>query len=96
MSSGAIQNKYELKVLNKTDHEMHISIVVSGIDQIRTQGIREKMTLPPSKLTSFTVFIRAPVKSLKKPRTPIYFTLESFQEFEDSIEYRSIFYSPKH
>ncbi|HED34890.1 MAG TPA: cytochrome c oxidase accessory protein CcoG [Gammaproteobacteria bacterium] len=96
MSNGAIQNKYELKVLNKTDHEMHISIVVSGIDQIRTQGIREKMTLPPSKLTSFTVFIRAPVKSLKKPRTPIYFTLESFQEFEDSVEYRSIFYSPKH
>ncbi len=95
MSDGAIQNKYELKILNKTDHEMHISIVISGIENIETQGIRKKMTLPPSKLTSFTVFIRAPVSSLHKPRIPIYFTLESFQHFEDSIEYRSIFYSPR-
>ncbi|VAW58929.1 Type cbb3 cytochrome oxidase biogenesis protein CcoG, involved in Cu oxidation [hydrothermal vent metagenome] len=95
MSSGDIQNRYELKILNKTDHEMHISIVVSGIENIKTQGIREKMTLPPNRLTSFTVFLKIPKKNLKKPRTPIYFTIESFQQFEDSIEYRSTFYGPR-
>jgi len=95
MSSGDIQNKYELKILNKTDKEMHISIVVSGAENITTKGIREKMTLEPSKLTSFTVFLRIPKKQLKKHRTPIYFTIESFQEFDDTVEYQSMFYGPK-
>ena len=95
MSSGAIQNKYDLKILNKTDQEMNISIVVTGAEGIETQGIREKMTLPPSKLTTFTVFIRIPKKHIHKERTPIYFTIESYQEFGDSIDYQSMFYGPR-
>ena len=94
MSSGDIQNKYDLKILNKTDKEMHISIVVTGAEGITTQGIREKMTLPPSKLTAFTVFLKIPKKNLIKERTPIYFTIESYQEYGDSIEYQSMFYGP--
>jgi len=94
MSSGDIQNKYDLKILNKTDEEMHISIVVAGAEGITTLGIREKMTLTPGKLTSFPVFIRIPKKYILKERTPIYFTIESYQEFGDSIEYQSMFYGP--
>ena len=95
MSNGDIQNKYDLKILNKTDKEMHVSIVVSGAEGITTQGIREKMTLPPSKLTAFTVFVKIPKKNLIKERTPVYFTIESYQEYGDSIEYQSMFYGPR-
>ncbi len=95
MSSGDIQNKFDLKILNKTDAEMHISIQVTGAEGITTQGIREKMTLPPSKLTSFPVFVRIPRANIKQERTPIYFTIESYQEFGDSIEYQSMFYGPR-
>ena len=94
MSSGDIQNKYELKILNKTDKTMNISIAVTGAEGIVTKGIREKMTLDPSKLTSFTVFLLIPKKNIEKARTPIYFTIESYQEFGDNIEYQSMFYSP--
>ena len=96
MSTGDIQNKYELKILNKTDKVMNISITVTGAEGITTKGIREKMTLEPSKLTSFTVFLSIPKKNLKKARTPVYFTIESYQEFGDSIEYQSMFYGPKY
>jgi len=95
MSSGDIQNKYDLKILNKTDEQMNISIVVTGAEGITTQGIREKMTLAPSKLTTFPVFIRIPKKHILKERTPIYFTIESYQEFGDSLEYQSMFYGPR-
>ncbi|VAW62127.1 Type cbb3 cytochrome oxidase biogenesis protein CcoG, involved in Cu oxidation [hydrothermal vent metagenome] len=94
MSNGSIQNRYELKILNKTDHKMHISIAVSGIAHIETLGIREKITLAPSKLTSLTVFLRVPVKYLQTSRIPVYFTLESFQASEDTIIHRSTFFSP--
>jgi cytochrome c oxidase accessory protein FixG len=95
MSDGSIQNRYDLKILNKTDQEMHISIRVTGAEGIETKGIREKMTLPPSKLTSFPVFISIPKKHIEKERTPIYFTIESYQEFGDSVEYQSMFYGPR-
>lgn len=95
MSDGSIQNRYDLKILNKTDQEMHISIRVTGAEGIETKGIREKMTLPPSKLTSFPVFISIPKKYIKKERTPIYFTVESYQEFGDTVEYQSMFYGPR-
>ncbi len=95
MSSGDIQNGYELKILNKTDQEMHVSITVSGAEGISTMGIREKMTLPASKLTSFSIFVRIPRKNILKERTPIYFTVESYQEYGDSIEYQSMFYGPR-
>jgi len=95
MSSGDIQNKYELKILNKTDKVMHISITVEGVEGIITKGIREKMSLAPSKLTSFTVFLLIPKKNISKSRTPVYFTIHSYQEFDDVIEYQSMFYGPK-
>lgn len=95
MSSGDIQNKYEMKVLNKTDRVMHISVSISGIEGMEIKGLREKMTLQPSKLTSFTVFILAHKKNLTKDRTPVYFTIESYQEFDDTAEYQSMFYGPR-
>jgi cytochrome c oxidase accessory protein FixG len=95
MSDGSIQNRYDLKILNKTDQEMHISIRVTGAEGIETKGIREKMTLPASKLTSFPVFISIPKKHILKERTPIYFTIESYQEFGDTVEYQSMFYGPR-
>jgi len=95
MSSGDIQNKYELKILNKTDKVMNISIAVSGSDNMTTKGIREKMTLEPSKLNSFTVYLLIPKSTLEKARTPVYFTIHSYQEFDDVIEYQSMFYGPK-
>lgn len=94
MSSGDIQNKYELKILNKTDDVMNISIAVTGIEGLVTKGIREKMTLEPSKINAFTIYILVPKKKLKKARTPVYITIHSYQEFDDTIEYQSMFYGP--
>ncbi|MCW9014481.1 MAG: cytochrome c oxidase accessory protein CcoG [Gammaproteobacteria bacterium] len=95
LSSGAIQNKYDLKILNKTDEDMHISIAVEGAEGIETQGIKEKMLLPASRLTSFTVFLRIPKNNLKEERTPINFRIQSYEKHEDSTEYLSMFYGPK-
>jgi len=95
MSSGDIQNKYELKILNKTDKIMHISINARGIDGMITKGLKEKLALPPSHLTSVTVFILAPKENIKLARTPVYFTLESYQAIDETIEYQSMFFGPK-
>ena len=94
-SDGTIQNKYQLKIFNKTDQDMHISIHVDGPEGMVTQGIKLKTKLPASKLSSFTVFLRIPKENIKRDRTPVTFKINSFEEFEDSIEYESMFYGPK-
>ncbi len=94
LSSGDIQNRYELKVLNKMDRDMTVSIAVDGPNEMETQGLKERITLPSNKLTSFTVFLRVPQRDLKQERTPITFRVQSFEEF-DSVEYESMFYGPR-
>lgn len=96
LSNGSIQNKYILKVLNKTDKDMHISIDVKGPDNLVTQGLKEKTILPSGKLSSYIIFIRIPKKNLEDDRTPIYFTVHSYESFDDSVEYQSMFYAPKY
>lgn len=93
-SDGTIQNKYQLKILNKTDGDMNISIHVAGPEGMITQGIKEKTKLPANKLSSFTVFLRIPKENLESDRSEITFRISSFEEFEDSIEYESMFYGP--
>ena len=95
MSNGNIQNKYNLKILNKTDKDMNISIVIEGPEGMETKGLKQKMKLPAGKLTSFITFIRIPKSNLKSSRTPINFRVQSFEVFEDNIEYMSMFFSPK-
>ena len=94
-TDGTIQNKYQLKILNKTDHDMSISIYVDGPAGMITQGIKEKTKLPANKLSSFTVFLRIPKAGLERERTQITFKINSFEEFEDGIEYESMFYGPR-
>jgi cytochrome c oxidase accessory protein FixG len=94
-SDGTIQNKYVLKILNKTDKDMSISINAAGPEGLITQGIKEKTRLPANKLSSFTVFLRIPKENLESDRSEITFRIHSFEEFEDSIEYESMFYGPQ-
>ncbi|MDH5766965.1 MAG: cytochrome c oxidase accessory protein CcoG, partial [Gammaproteobacteria bacterium] len=95
LSDGSIQNKYILKILNKTDRNMHISIDVDGPDNLETQGLKDKTILPAGKLSSYIIFIRIPKKNLEKDRTPVYFTVHSYESYDDSVEYQSMFYAPK-
>ena len=93
-SNGDIQNKYDLKILNKTDRDMTVSIAVDGPEGTQTQGLKERILLPSGKLSSFIIFLRVPRENLEDDRTPVTFRVQSFEEF-DSVEYESMFYGPR-
>lgn len=95
LSNGDIQNRYTLKVLNKTDKPMHISIAADGPEGMTVQGIKEKALLHASRLSSYTVFLRIPRSSLKSHRTPVTFRVSSFEKYDDTTEYESMFFGPK-
>ncbi|MDH5786081.1 MAG: cytochrome c oxidase accessory protein CcoG, partial [Chromatiales bacterium] len=58
MSDGTIQNKYDLKVLNKLDGEVDVRISVIGPEGLLLLDEDRTIALKPGKLTSRTVFMR--------------------------------------
>jgi len=96
MSDGSIQNKYDFKVLNKTDKDLHVKVSAEG-------GIPGQVIIgaenPPlthhGRGTSFTIFVKAPGANVKQELTPIEFRVEAVEDPSISAEYDSKFNGPK-
>jgi cytochrome c oxidase accessory protein FixG len=96
MSDGSIQNKYDFKVLNKTDKDMQVKVTAEGgiKDQVIIGAEGNPMT-HHGRSTSFTIFIKAPGANVKKEVTPIIFRVEAVEDPTISAEYTSKFNGPK-
>jgi len=94
-SDGSIQNKYELKVLNKTEADLGLRLTTSGIDGMILVGANEPLLARPGRVSAFTVFVRVPEETLKNKVTPIVFQLTSPGQPDVKTAYTSMFMSPK-
>lgn len=94
-SDGAVQNKYELKVLNKTDVEMAIDISATGINEMHLIGVDRTLQATPGRVSAFTVFIRVPGDKVAKERTPVDFVVTDKNNPDVSIKYKSMFFGPR-
>jgi polyferredoxin len=96
MSDGSIQNKYEFKVLNKTDKDFDVKVTAEGgVAGQAIVGLDGNPTVRHGRGTSFTVFVRAPGANVKSDVTPIVFRLTSVEDDGISVSYTSQFYAPK-
>ncbi len=96
LSDGSIQNKYEFKVLNKTD--MDHSVTVSAEGGVKDQviiGAEKPLLTHHGRGTSFTIFVKAPGANVKKEVTPIEFRVQSVEDPQISAEYHTKFNGPK-
>jgi cytochrome c oxidase accessory protein FixG len=93
-SDGSVQNKYELKILNKTDKPMQVSLSVSGHPMLRIVGDKATFGATPGRVTSHTIFLRIPAATLSDERTPITLRIEDTRQPEIFAEYQSMFFGP--
>lgn len=94
-SDGSIQNKYQLKILNKTDSDMRVAISVSGEGALEVIGADEPITVPADKVASHTLFVRLPSDQLMAERTPIVINVVDTAHPEYSAVYKSMFFGPR-
>ena len=94
-SDGSIQNKYDVKVLNKTAGDMHVKLMVSGPEGLKVHGGEGELIAHKGKITSYTVFLRIPQENLKEERTPITFKIQSEEHPDMSSTYESMFFGPE-
>jgi cytochrome c oxidase accessory protein FixG len=96
MSDGSIQNKYEFKVLNKTDNDLHVTVSAEGgIPGQVIIGSEQPPLTNHGRGTSFTIFVKAPAANIKQEVTPIEFRVQSVEDPAVTAEYDSKFNAPK-
>ena len=96
MSDDSIQNKFDFKVLNKTDRDMQVKVTAEGgvKGQVIIGAENQPMT-HHGRGTSFTIFVKAQNADIKSEVTPIQFRVESVEDPNVFAEYTSKFYGPK-
>lgn len=96
MSDGTIQNKYEFKLLNKTDKDFQVKVTaLGGIKDQVVIGAEHNPVIHHGRGTSFTVFVKAPKANINEDTTPIHFHVEGLDDPSIFAEYTDRFYGPK-
>jgi cytochrome c oxidase accessory protein FixG len=96
MSDGSIQNKYEFKVVNKTDKDLHVNVsATGGVTGQAIIGSEQAIMTHHGRGTSFTIFVKAPGGSITQEVTPIEFHIQSTEDPTVEAKYSSKFNGPK-
>lgn len=97
MSDGSIQNKYTFKVLNKTGRDFRVRVRAEDMEVpgLVLIGAEHLPLLHHGRMTSFTLFVRAPRREIKREVSPIEFYVEDAENPKIHAEYSSKFNAPK-
>ncbi len=77
LSDGSIQNKYTLKVLNKTNDNLSVRVsIAGGPASLQLVGAEEPIRAAHGTVSPATVFVRIPRKDLESDRVPLTFHVE--------------------
>jgi cytochrome c oxidase accessory protein FixG len=95
MSDGAIQNRYEFKLMNKTAKDMQITVTAEGgiMNQIII-GAEKPIFLPHERRTAFTLYVKAPGENIVQSVTPIKFHVKNLEAPEITADYETQFTGP--
>ncbi len=95
-SDGSIQNKYQIKVLNKTDKDIHVKVTVEGPDGLRVVGAEKPFLARNGQISAHTVFVRIPRENLFDERIPVTFVVAAEEQPTLTTSYESMFFGPRH
>ena len=95
LSDGSIQNKYTLKLLNKTQQPIEVSYRLEGLDGATLHGLEEKVVVDPGKVIPVTALVRLPEEQLEDGLAPIEFKAVVDGNPDISASYKSMFMGPK-
>ncbi|MDF1589251.1 MAG: cytochrome c oxidase accessory protein CcoG [Gammaproteobacteria bacterium] len=94
LSDGTIQNKYTVKLLNKTKQTIKLNFTIEGIEGATLHGLSE-MIVEPGKVIPVTALVRVPEQYMTSDLTPILFKGSVESNDHISVRYKSMFMGPK-
>jgi cytochrome c oxidase accessory protein FixG len=95
LSDGSIQNRYDVKILNKQDKPVNIMITAEGPEDLKLSDSAKSLKIHPGKLLSHIVYVKVPRKNLEESRVPLIFKVYNATNPKDFVKYESAFFSPR-
>ena len=95
LSDGAIQNRYDIKVLNKTSADRVVKISASGVPGQQLIGADVPLLAQHGRISAYVVYVRVPREHLHGDATPIEFRVESVADEKINATYKSVFMVPR-
>jgi len=95
LSDGDIQNRYDIKVQNKTSNDMQVKITASGMPGHKLVGAEAPLLTRSNGITTTAVYVRVPRDMIVQDTTPLEFRIESLDHGENSASYQSVFVGPR-
>ncbi|HHS99927.1 MAG TPA: cytochrome c oxidase accessory protein CcoG, partial [Thiomicrospira sp.] len=89
-----IQNKWTIKVVNKSNEVIHADISVTGPAGL-TYVAGKQITIQPGNVGSTTLLVRIPKNNLTETSTPVHIHVKDLNNDEISADYETAFLSPK-
>ncbi|NPA71312.1 MAG: cytochrome c oxidase accessory protein CcoG [Gammaproteobacteria bacterium] len=94
MSDGNIQNKWTIKVVNKTNEIMRAEITVQGPEGL-TFIADKVITIPSGNVGATTLLVKIPKKNLTQTNTPVVIRVININNPTISDDYKSMFIGPR-
>ena len=95
LSDGSIQNKYTLKLLNKTQQPITVRYQISGLEGASLHGMDEQVIIEPGRVIPVTALVRAPESVIEDGLAPIEFSAEVLEQPQLNTTYQSMFMGPR-
>ncbi len=95
LSDGSIQNKYTLKLLNKTKEDLEVEYNIEGLDGATLHGVKDVLTVEPGKIVPITALVRVKPSSITSGLVPIIFKAAVTSDQTITARYKSMFIAPK-
>lgn len=94
MSTGEIQNKYTVKVVNKNKAPMNVRITVEGHENL-VYVASEKMHIEPGNVGASILLVRLPKKDFIDTSIPVYIHVQDIHNPEIQGRYESTLIGPR-
>lgn len=94
LSDGSIQNRYTLKIINKTDMDMKVKVSIQGIKNGILVVPSEIVHLSAGKVEPVQLFLKASPEDIGKGSLPVFFHVESLNSPAMKVSYQSSFIGP--
>jgi cytochrome c oxidase accessory protein FixG len=94
LSDGYIQNKYEVKILNKTDKVKHVVLEAEGLNGAKLVGAEEPFLAISGKVMPYTVYLKQAKEDSTDNYNDVYFNFRVVEDQGKIVSYKTMFIRP--
>ncbi len=94
LSNGDIQNRYTLKLLNKSNQPITVQYRIAGLPDASLHGLESSYIVAPGKVIPLNALVRVPANVVSKGISSLQFIAEVPGAPSLTAEYESIFTAP--